>query len=83
MLGRLYGEIGEFNASADYSRKAYELRERTSAPEKYFISAHFYIAVTGNMEWPRKLASIGQRPISGRRCHIDSRRGSFIRSWGW
>ena len=67
--GRLYGDIADFNASADYSRKAYELRERRSEPEKYFITAHFHIAV-------------GQRPVPGRRCHIISCRGSAIRSWG-
>jgi eukaryotic-like serine/threonine-protein kinase len=49
-LGRMYGDIGESGMAADYSRKAYELRDRTSDPEKYFISAHFHIAVTGNME---------------------------------
>jgi eukaryotic-like serine/threonine-protein kinase len=49
-LGRVYGDIGEFGASSDYSRKAYELRDRASEVEKYFISAHYHIAVTGNLE---------------------------------
>ena len=49
-LGRMYGDVGESGAAANYSQKAYELRERTSEPEKFFISAHFHIAVTGNME---------------------------------
>ncbi|MGB0036792.1 MAG: protein kinase [Candidatus Acidiferrales bacterium] len=49
-LGRMYGDIGESGMAADYTRKAYELRDRTSEPEKYFISAHFHIAVTGNLE---------------------------------
>jgi eukaryotic-like serine/threonine-protein kinase len=49
MLGRVYGDLGESDASADYSRKAYELRARASEAEKYFISAHFHIAVTGDM----------------------------------
>ena len=35
---------------SDYIRKAYELRDRTSEPEKYFISARFHKGVTGNME---------------------------------
>src|ERR1019366_2108961 len=48
--GRLYGDIKEYGISADYTRKAYELRDRTSEPEKYFISASFNIVVTGNME---------------------------------
>ena len=50
MLGRMYGDIGESGMAADYTRKAYELRDRTSEPEKYFISASFYMVVTGNME---------------------------------
>jgi tRNA A-37 threonylcarbamoyl transferase component Bud32/Flp pilus assembly protein TadD len=49
-LGRLYDDIGESGLAADYSRKAYELRDRTSEAEKFFISAHYSIAVTGNME---------------------------------
>jgi DNA-binding winged helix-turn-helix (wHTH) protein/tetratricopeptide (TPR) repeat protein len=49
-LGRVYGDIGEFGTSADYTRKAYELRDRASEREKYFISAHYHIAVTGNLE---------------------------------
>ncbi len=36
--------------AADYTRRAYELRDRTSEPEKYFISANFHIVVTGSME---------------------------------
>jgi len=49
-LGRMYGDIGESGLAAEYSRKAYALRDRTSEPEKFLISAHFSIAVTGNME---------------------------------
>jgi tetratricopeptide (TPR) repeat protein len=49
-LGRMYGDIGESSIAADYTRKAYALRDRTSEAEKYFISAHFSIAVSGNME---------------------------------
>ena len=32
------------------TRKAYELRDRTSEPEKYFITARYHKVVTGNME---------------------------------
>jgi eukaryotic-like serine/threonine-protein kinase len=49
-LGRMYGDIGESGIAADYTRKAYELRERTSEPENYFISTSFQMIVTGNME---------------------------------
>jgi eukaryotic-like serine/threonine-protein kinase len=50
MLGRMYGDIGESGRAADYTRKAYELRNRTGELEKYFISASFHMVVTGNME---------------------------------
>jgi DNA-binding winged helix-turn-helix (wHTH) protein/tetratricopeptide (TPR) repeat protein len=49
-LGLMNEEIGESNAAGESLRRAYELRERTSAPEKYFISSLFYKTVTGDME---------------------------------
>jgi eukaryotic-like serine/threonine-protein kinase len=49
-LGRMHADVGESGIAADYIRKAYELRDRTSEPEKYSISANFHMAVTGNME---------------------------------
>ena len=49
-LGRMYADIGESGLAADYTRKAYDLRERTSEPENYFISTSFHMVVTGNME---------------------------------
>jgi len=50
LLGRMYGDLGESGMAAEYSRKAYELRDRTSEREKYFISASFYMMATGNSE---------------------------------
>ena len=50
MLGRMYGDLGESGVAADYTRRAYELRDHASEAEKYFITASFHIAVTGNME---------------------------------
>ena len=49
-LGLSYNDIGEPSMAAEYTRKAYELRDRTSEPEKYFITARFHKEVTGNME---------------------------------
>jgi DNA-binding winged helix-turn-helix (wHTH) protein/tetratricopeptide (TPR) repeat protein len=49
-LGRVYGDVGESGLAAEYIRKAYELRDRTSEPEKYFISANFHLEVTGNLK---------------------------------
>ena len=49
-LGLMYVDIGESKIASDYNRKAYELRDRTSEAEKYFITARFDKGVTGNME---------------------------------
>jgi DNA-binding winged helix-turn-helix (wHTH) protein len=49
-LGRMYGDVGESDLSADSTSKAYELRNRVSEREKFFISASYDLQVTGNME---------------------------------
>ena len=49
-MGRTYRNLGENETAADYTRKAYELREPTSEAERYFITASFDIVVTGNLE---------------------------------
>lgn len=48
-LGRMYADIGEFVLSAENTGKAYELRERASDNEKFFISASYDMQVTGNL----------------------------------
>ena len=49
-LGLSYNGMGELSMDVECNRKAYELRDRTSEPEKYFITARFHKVVTGNME---------------------------------
>jgi DNA-binding winged helix-turn-helix (wHTH) protein/tetratricopeptide (TPR) repeat protein len=48
-LGIEYTSIGEPGIAAGYTRKAYELRDRTSEPEKYFISCVYHKEVTGDI----------------------------------
>jgi len=49
-LGFMYGLLGQFELSAESNKRAYELRDRTSDREKYFIAATFDTQVTGNLE---------------------------------
>ncbi len=49
-LGRLYGDIGESVLSAESTSKAYQLRDRVSDREKFFITASYDLQVTGNLE---------------------------------
>jgi tetratricopeptide (TPR) repeat protein len=44
----VYGSIGESDLSAENTRRAYELRDRTSDAERYFITASWDARVTGN-----------------------------------
>jgi eukaryotic-like serine/threonine-protein kinase len=53
-LGITSTVLGESGAAAGYIRKAYELRDRVSEPEKYFISTLFYKEVSGNIERARQ-----------------------------
>ena len=49
-LGRMYGDTGELDLSAENTGQAYQLRDRASEAEKFFITASYDLQVTGNME---------------------------------
>jgi tetratricopeptide (TPR) repeat protein len=49
-LGIMHTTIGEPGTGAAYTRKAFGLRQRTSEPEDYFISATYFKEVTGNLK---------------------------------
>jgi eukaryotic-like serine/threonine-protein kinase len=49
-LGRMYGDIGETALSAENTSKAYQLRDRASDQERFFISLTYDLQVTGNLE---------------------------------
>ncbi|MGC2450287.1 MAG: hypothetical protein WA477_21740, partial [Candidatus Sulfotelmatobacter sp.] len=54
-LGTSYGNLGGQAArAAENIRKAYELRERVSEREKFYIASHYEHYVTGNLEAARK-----------------------------
>ena len=49
-VGRMYGDIAESALSAKNMSKAYQLRDRASDQEKFFISLNYDLQVTGNLE---------------------------------
>jgi DNA-binding winged helix-turn-helix (wHTH) protein/Flp pilus assembly protein TadD len=49
-LGNAYGEIGESDLSAENTSKAYELRDRASEEERFFITLSYDIRVTGDLQ---------------------------------
>jgi serine/threonine protein kinase/Flp pilus assembly protein TadD len=54
-LGMTYFNLGEQSLGAENTRKAYELRERTSEREKFYIESHYYELVTGDLEKARQV----------------------------
>jgi hypothetical protein len=53
-LGTSYFVFGETSLAAENARKAYELRERVSEREKFYIESHYYHFVTGDLEKARQ-----------------------------
>ena len=49
-LGRVYSDIGESELSAESTGKAWQLRDRATDSEKFFITANYDLQVTGNLE---------------------------------
>ena len=54
-LGSCYWNLGETTLGAQNTRKAYELRERVSEGEKFYIESHYYDHVTGDEESARQI----------------------------
>jgi serine/threonine protein kinase/tetratricopeptide (TPR) repeat protein len=54
MLGTSYANIAEPGLSAQAARKAYELRDRVSEVEKFYIESHYYEMATGDLDKARQ-----------------------------
>jgi tetratricopeptide (TPR) repeat protein/predicted Ser/Thr protein kinase len=49
-LGTCYTNLGETTVGAENTRKGYELRDRVSERERFYIEGHYYANVTGNLQ---------------------------------
>jgi tetratricopeptide (TPR) repeat protein/predicted Ser/Thr protein kinase len=54
-LGQSYANLGETSLASENTKKAYELRERVSEREKFYIESHYYNNVTGDLEKARQV----------------------------
>jgi eukaryotic-like serine/threonine-protein kinase len=54
LLGTSYRNLGENSLAAENTRKAYDLRERVSEREKFYIESHYHDHVTGDLEKARQ-----------------------------
>ncbi len=53
-LGVDYSNLGETSLASENTKKAYELRERVSEREKFYIESHYQHYVTGDLEKARQ-----------------------------
>ncbi len=60
-LGRTYADTGESMLSAESTRRAYELRDRTSEQEKFFISFSYDRQITGNLDNAQRTLELWER----------------------
>jgi len=54
-LGASYFNLGEASLGAENTKKAYDLRERVSDREKFYIESHYHFIVTGDLEKARQV----------------------------
>ena len=50
VLGQVETNLGERSIGTEYTKKAYELKDRASEPEKFYIESHYHENVTGDRE---------------------------------
>jgi eukaryotic-like serine/threonine-protein kinase len=60
-LGRMLQDVDESDLSAQSLSRAWDLRERTSDREKFFITANYQALVTGNLEEARQTCEVWSR----------------------
>jgi eukaryotic-like serine/threonine-protein kinase len=58
VLGMSYMSRGEFRLGEENIRKAYELRERVSEQERFFIELHYYQIAVGDLEKARQIGEL-------------------------
>ena len=54
VLGMCHSTLGDTTLGEENTRKAYELRERTSERERFYIESHYYHFATGDLEKARQ-----------------------------
>jgi eukaryotic-like serine/threonine-protein kinase len=57
-LGTNYGNLGETSSAAENARKAYELRERVSERERFYIEENYADYATGDLEAERRTSEL-------------------------
>jgi len=60
-LGITYGTAQEYDLAAQSSRRAFELRERVSERERFYIAARYYVDVLGDADKATEILELWKR----------------------
>ncbi len=60
-MSGVYWDLNEAGRAADYAHKAYELREKASERERFFIEGNYYLNATGEMEKAAQTCELWQQ----------------------
>ncbi len=60
-LGRIYADTGDSMLSAKSTRRAYEMRDRASEQERFFISFSYDRQITGNLDNAQRTLDLWER----------------------
>ena len=60
-LGRIYADTGDSMLSAKSTRRAYEMRDRASEQERFFISFSYDRQITGNLDNAQRTLELWER----------------------
>src|SRR5208337_3878569 len=64
LIAIVYFDHNEGRRAAEYARKAYELREKASERERFFIEADYYLIATGELEKAAQTCELWQHTYS-------------------
>lgn len=86
-LGRIYADLDESDLSAEATTRAWQLLDRASDREKFFISAGYDMLVTGNLERAQQTCEAWAQtyPREGRPHHmlsgmINKTKGQYVKA---
>ena len=82
MLGRLYGDVGQEQSSADSTAKAYEFRDHASDHERFFIVVSYDIQVTGDLEKAEQTCETWNQIYPNDTGGYGFRAGAILRVFG-
>jgi eukaryotic-like serine/threonine-protein kinase len=60
-LGVAYADLGQSGLAAEYTRKAFALRDRAGEREKFFIASRYYDSITGEFDKEKGVLEVWKR----------------------